>query len=71
MKSINYKGVYYSPPTDDFKYRKTKKFWTMKCNHKGHAYCSVHETEKGAALAYDKLMIQLGKEPINVLKKMR
>jgi hypothetical protein len=61
-----YKGVMYAR-----KGRWDKKYtWFAVCVIRGIVnWRSVHETEREAAIAYDKKMIELGKEPVNILKR--
>lgn len=48
---------------------KNKTYWVALHTHRGATWRKHCETEREAALAYDKRMIDLGLEPVNVLKR--
>jgi hypothetical protein len=50
--------------------RDVKKLWKAQLEHQGVKYnIGVFEDEREAAIAYDKLRIRLGLDPVNILKK--
>lgn len=59
-KSSNYKGVSKSNVRGKVK-------WIAQYNANGHNWAKWCGTEREAAIAYDVKMVQIGKEPINVL----
>lgn len=68
MKSSKYKGVY--------KWRKKnqKEAWIARYYNydtKGMKYIGKYNTERDAALAYDRKMISMGKSPVNILKPVK
>jgi len=68
-KSKRYKGVYSDRRMSYGRVRKGIR-WRAQHMHKGAKWNSVHfDTEREAAIAYDKRMIYLGMEPVNILRK--
>lgn len=69
VKYSKYKGVTfldYNPS----KGKTAKMVWQAQyVMPNGKLWSSRHETEREAALAYDKKMLELGKEPVNILKR--
>ena len=62
-KSKLYKGVYRHMSSGRWLY------W-MACGSINARHFTIHsKTERGAALKYDKKMIENGKNPVNILKK--
>ena len=43
--------------------------WAAQGSHKGVRWMKTFRTEREAAIGYDMKMIQLGKEPVNILKR--
>lgn len=64
MKS-RYSNVYAPNPRH---YRKLNQ-WRGRIVIKGITYDGYYKTEKEAAIAIDKILINHGKEPVNILKK--
>lgn len=62
IASSKYKGVCKVKSRDDL-------VWMMRFVHNGIACIKRYDTERGAGIAYDRKMIELGKEPVNVLIK--
>lgn len=44
-------------------------YWHAQKTHNNTRWQSTWKTEREAAIAYDKRMIQIGKEPVNILKR--
>ena len=63
MKS-KYKGVHLNK-----KYSGFKRLWAARYNGGEYRWTKCCMTEREAALAYDIKMIELGKEPVNILKQ--
>lgn len=64
-EEVRYKGVY--------KKKKMKRFvyFYAKHKHEGKEWTSgYYKTQRDAALAYDKRLISLGLEPINILRRI-
>ncbi len=64
MKS-NYQGVKYIANPKSVK----SKRWEARMMHNGVIKTTTHYEEKEAAKAYDMMLIRIGKEPVNVLKR--
>jgi hypothetical protein len=45
-----------------------KYMWLMSGAHNGQRFVCRCETERAAAIMYDKKMIEIGKKPVNILK---
>lgn len=60
-KSKLYKGVYKNNYHG-------KRNWMAKVSINGKIFWSMCETEREAAIKYDKIMIENGKSPVNILK---
>lgn len=61
-----YKGVSYIEP--HFKDR-FQKFWRFCLVYNKIKYTAYKDTEREAAISYDMKLIELGKDPVNILKK--
>jgi len=61
IKASEYKGV--SMIRVEGKY-----LWLMSGMHNGQRFVCRCETERSAAVAYDRKMLELGKKPVNILK---
>lgn len=44
-------------------------YWKYQLTYKGVKYQGAYKTEKEAGLSYDLKLIDLGKEPVNILVK--
>lgn len=44
-------------------------YWRTSGSINGRRFTGIYDTEKEAAIQYDKKMIENGKEPVNILKK--
>lgn len=64
MKSSKYKGIYYDLAGVRNCYR-----WQASKTFKGIKWRKDCKTEREAAIAYDKKLIELGLEPVNILKR--
>jgi hypothetical protein len=62
-KSEKYKGV-------ALYYASTKEMWRYQLKINNTRFTGLYETEKEAAIAYDMKLIDNGKQPVNVLKKV-
>lgn len=60
-KSI-YKGVYANVVNNN------RAMWAARKKHKYVSKISHHETEREAAIAYDRMCIDFGLPPVNILK---
>lgn len=65
MKS-KYKGVYY---TKNRSSSNAKDVWKAALTYNNVMWQNGYPTEREAAIAYDKKLIELGQEPVNILKK--
>lgn len=61
IKTSKYKGVNKSK-------RQGKVLWMSQYRANGHNWQKWHKTERDAAIAFDIKMIQIGKNPVNILK---
>lgn len=66
VKKSKYKGVYHSMSSTRSKLMK-EGYWIAQKIHKGKKYQKVCVEERDAALAYDKMCLSLGLEPVNIL----
>jgi hypothetical protein len=74
MKRSKYKGVYcllgVNEKTTYSAFSHGDKPWRAQHRHKGvRWYGKSRSTERESALDYDKRMIELGLEPVNILKR--
>lgn len=68
-KSSKYKGVHFYNRGN---LKSDKDYWIAQYNMPNNKQWRVYKaTEREAAIAYDKKMIELGREPINILKKKK
>lgn len=63
IEDSKYKGV--SKVIEQGKYI----FWRCDGCVNGRKFCSSHDTEREAAIAYDRKMLENGKEAVNILIK--
>ncbi len=63
-KSKLYKGVYWVRGWGG-----RRIYWNARGSINGRGFSIFDKTERGAALKYDKKMIENGKPPVNILKR--
>ena len=65
IQKSEYKGVAKLMNTSSIK---SKDFWRAEYKFEGRHWFATFDSEREAAIGYDKKMIELGKSPVNILK---
>lgn len=62
IEKSKYKGVLKVRQTSN-----NSEYWKVQYKTRGHNWTCAFDTEKEAAIAFDKKMIEIGEQPVNVL----